>query len=169
MEFGCGTGLLSFELKDFFKRITLIDTSEGMINILRDKIQKFKIQNFSALNDNLLENEVHLSKQDVIYTLMTLHHIGDINKLLKIFSSCLENEGYLCIADLVKEDGSFHEHKSTEFHHNGFDRNKLTAILEMNLFEVIYYEECFIIEKHVDEGIKKYPLFLMISKKKGQF
>ena len=37
MEFGCGTGLVSFNLYDKFKRITLIDTSKGMIDILNSK------------------------------------------------------------------------------------------------------------------------------------
>ncbi|NEI75067.1 class I SAM-dependent methyltransferase, partial [Rhizobium lusitanum] len=30
MEFGCGTGLISFNLQDKFGKITLVDSSEGM-------------------------------------------------------------------------------------------------------------------------------------------
>ena len=37
LEFGCGTGLLSFKLKDFFKTITLVDNSKGMIAVLQKK------------------------------------------------------------------------------------------------------------------------------------
>ena len=40
MEFGCGTGLISFNLSDVFKNITLIDNSEGMINVVNEKIKK---------------------------------------------------------------------------------------------------------------------------------
>ena len=32
MEFGCGTALLSFQLKNYFEEISLVDTSEGMID-----------------------------------------------------------------------------------------------------------------------------------------
>jgi len=31
IEFGCGTGILSIQMKDFFQDITLVDTSAGMI------------------------------------------------------------------------------------------------------------------------------------------
>ncbi len=37
MEFGCGTGFISFNLIDSFKSITLIDSSKNMIDILSNK------------------------------------------------------------------------------------------------------------------------------------
>ncbi|WP_263486813.1 class I SAM-dependent methyltransferase [Clostridium estertheticum] len=45
MEFGCGTGLVSFNLYDKFKNITLVDSSKGMIDILGSKIDKYKVSN----------------------------------------------------------------------------------------------------------------------------
>ncbi len=42
LEFGCGTGLLSYQLKNVFKSITLVDTSEGMMKVLREKIEREK-------------------------------------------------------------------------------------------------------------------------------
>ena len=38
-EYGCGTGLLSFFLKDDFSSITLADTSQGMLDVLSEKIR----------------------------------------------------------------------------------------------------------------------------------
>ena len=40
MEFGCGTGLFSEQLKDHFQKISLLDTSEGMIEVLKEKIKE---------------------------------------------------------------------------------------------------------------------------------
>ncbi len=37
-EHGCGTGLLSFELRNELGDITLADTSDGMLEVLREKI-----------------------------------------------------------------------------------------------------------------------------------
>ncbi len=34
LEFGCGTGLVSFNLYDKFESITLVDISKGMIDML---------------------------------------------------------------------------------------------------------------------------------------
>ncbi len=49
MEFGCGTGLISFNLMDRFKSITLIDSSKkSMIQIVNDKIEKFDIENMKT-------------------------------------------------------------------------------------------------------------------------
>lgn len=165
LEFGCGTGLLSFKLKDFFSIITLADNSNGMIKVLKEKIDKEGIKNFIPLRLDLFERDIQFSKIDVIYSLMTLHHMPDINRTLKEFNSILEPNGFLCIADLVKEDGSFHSHHIDFDGHNGFDKEELGRKMIKNGFELAYYKECFVIEKKVDENIKKYPLFLMICKK----
>jgi ubiquinone/menaquinone biosynthesis C-methylase UbiE len=166
-EFGCGTGLLSYQLKDFFKTITLADTSEGMIKVLQEKITNENIKNFKPLLVDLLEDDVVIyeNSYDVIYTLMTLHHIDDINKVAKIFNAMLKTGGYLCIADLVQEDGSFHTNVPGFNGHNGFDRAELSAILSNHGFEVEFDKIPLEIEKEIGEEIKKYPLFLMICKK----
>lgn len=39
LEYGCGTGLLSFALLADLGAITLADTSEGMLAVLSDKIR----------------------------------------------------------------------------------------------------------------------------------
>lgn len=165
LEFGCGTGLLSFKLKDFFKTITLVDNSKGMIDVLQEKIDKQGITNFIPLQFNLFEENTKFPKIDVIYTLMTLHHMLDVNKTLSAFNSILELNGYLCIADLVSEDGSFHSHLTDFVGHNGFDKDELSEILVKNGFQVDYYKECYVIDKKVNEKIIKYPLFLMICQK----
>lgn len=166
-EFGCGTGLLSYQLKDLFGTITLADTSEGMIKVLQEKIANENIKNFEPLLADLLEDGfvVKENEYDVIYTLMTLHHILDIDKISKIFNVMLKKGGYLCIADLVKEDGSFHTHVPDFIGHNGFDRVALSAILLKNGFEIAYNKIPLEIEKEFGNKIKKYPLFLMICKK----
>lgn len=166
-EFGCGTGLLSYQLKDFFKTITLTDTSEGMIKVLQEKITNENIKNFKPLLVDLLEDDfvINHNEYDVIYTLMTLHHIDDINKIAKIFNAMLKTGGYLCIADLVQEDGSFHTNVPDFNGHNGFDRAELSAVLLSHGFKTAYYKIPLEIEKEIDKKIKKYPLFLMICKK----
>ena len=165
LEFGCGTGLLSFELKDSFDRITLADNSEEMIKVLKEKIQVAGIKNFDPILIDLLEEDINLPMQDVVYTLMALHHMPDINKTLKTFNSIIKQNGYLCISDLVKEDGSYHTHENDFNEQNGFDRKELTEVLLNNNFNVVFYNVCYVIERLVDNEVKRYPLFLMISKK----
>ncbi len=168
MEFGCGTGLLSYELKEAFHSITLVDNSQGMIEVLQEKIKNDGIKNFTPVYLDLMEEELNQNNFDVIYTLMTLHHIVDLDKILQIFNSMLKLNSYFCIADLVKEDGSFHSDSSTFNGHNGFDKEELSTILLKNGFETKSYKICTEAEREIDGEIKKYPLFLMMVKKISQ-
>ena len=161
LEFGCGTGLLSFHLKDFFGSITLVDTSENMLEVLREKISRDYLSHFKPVLIDLINDDLNDSAFDVIYTLMTMHHITDIDKILKKFHTLLKPNGYLCIADLVKEDGSFHSGIPGFNGHNGFDKDELTTILNKNGFEDVSYKICYEIEK----DNRNYPLFLMIGEK----
>src|SRR5699024_12003101 len=43
-EYGCGTGLLSFALKDKLGAMTLADVSDGMLGVLEKKIQQHQIR-----------------------------------------------------------------------------------------------------------------------------
>lgn len=165
LEFGCGTGLLSFQLKDVFKTITLADNSEGMINVLKDKIEKANIKNFIPLLIDLLKENNSNEKYDVVYSLMTLHHIVDLQSAFEQFNSFTSKNGYLCIADLVKEDGSFHENIDDFDGHNGFEKEELTDLFKKHCFEPVFYKICFEIEKEVDGSQRIYPLFLMIGRK----
>ena len=165
LEFGCGTGLLSFKLKDAFKTIILVDNSEGMISVLKEKINNAGIENFIPMKVDFLEDDFSIPKQDVIYTLMTLHHIKDLNRILSIFKANLKPVGYLAIADLVNEDGSFHAHLPNFDGHNGFDKSALSETLKKHGFEEVFYKICYTIEKKTENGIVEYPLFLMVAKK----
>ena len=165
MEFGCGTGLVSFNLYDKFEKITLIDSSKGMIDILSSKINKYKVNNMVTSCVDLLSENLLDMKFDVIYNSMVLHHIHDTEAIIKKFYKLLNKDGELCIVDLDEEDGSFHK-KYQEFDgHNGFNQEKLKRILlsagfsgvESNTF---YYDEKIIEGKKIN-----YSLFLMKARK----
>lgn len=165
LEFGSGTGLLSYELRSYFESITLIDNSPGMISVLEDKIKRNSIDNFKPICVDPLMEEVELYNFDVVYSLMTIHHIHDIRKIMQVFNSSLKTGGFLCIADLVTEDGTFHSKNSDFDGHKGFSKQELSSILVDNGFEPEFYKIVFEIEKEVNDTIKKYPLFLLIAKK----
>lgn len=162
LEFGCGTGLLSFLLKDNFKEISLVDSSKGMIEVLNEKVKKENIKIFKPFLIDIIKDNYNIPKTDVIYTLMSLHHIKNIEKALTVFHTLLNKNGYLCIGDLVEEDGSFHASAPDFDGHNGFDKKTIIALLRKNRFETVYYTVCFEMKKDT----KKYPLFLLIAKKK---
>ena len=42
MEYGCATGLISLNLCDKFKKVTLMDSEKEMIKIVKEKLDKSK-------------------------------------------------------------------------------------------------------------------------------
>lgn len=168
LEFGCGTGLVSFNLYDKFKHITLVDTSKGMIDTLKSKIQDSEITNMTALQ--ILQN-IELAvedKYDVIYTSMALHHVNDVSATLNSLYKLLKNEGYICIIDLIEDDGSFHKSEKDFHGHNGFNQNELKNLLtEVGFRDVksnVFYEDY----KIIDDTKINYSLFIMVGKKQSK-
>ena len=166
MDFGAGTGVTSFILADELEAITLIDYSSGMVEQINNKLKDRKVDNLKALCIDLLNEEEYLpEKFDIIFSLMTLHHIPDIAKALTSFQKHLSPGGMICIADLEKEDGSFHAEYPDFDGHNGFDRAELTAQLQSAGFEQIGFNPFYTITKE-DQG-QDYPVFLLKAQKKA--
>ena len=160
MEFGAGTGLLSFLLKDKLSEITLLDNSAEMIRMAVEKIEKQQIRNMHPLHINL-EKEAFSDTFDIIYTQMVFHHITDIGLIISKLHRLIRPGGFLAIADLYPEDGSFHGEGFTG--HTGFDPEWLSEKLQIAGFSKINYQPCYTIKKNTDpEQYKEFPVFLMI-------
>ncbi len=164
-EYGCGTGQVSFFLKDHLKEITLVDDSEGMLAVLREKIENSGAKNMTAVYLDLAKEPVPDDTYDLIYISMTLHHITDTPRMLAAFHQLLVSGGSLCIADFDLDDGSFHAgHEGFDGHH-GFDRDELKKMLIDAGFKETKFETCFMIDKEVEGEVREYPVFLAHSKK----
>jgi tRNA (cmo5U34)-methyltransferase len=164
LEFGAGTGLLSFALLNYFSEIILMDSSLEMINTAKQKIAKTKIDHLHPVFFDLEKNEYTEKTFDYIFSQMALHHVDDIEKIFIKFFKLLNPDGQLAIADLYKEDGTFHEDNFTG--HNGFDPDNLVKLLEKTGYYEISYKQCFIIRKlDINWAEKKFPIFLLTAKK----
>lgn len=166
LELGCGTGLLSFALQQDFASITLADTSQGMLDVLADKIKAAGVDNMHPLRLDLSIDTLPSTRFDVIYSLMTMHHIPDTNQTLHQCYALTAPGGYLCIADLEKEDGSFHKDTPDFDGHNGFDRGQLQKKVEAAGFENVQFKTVFRVPKQIDGVEKSFPMFLMTAIRK---
>jgi len=165
MEFGCGTALVSFNLYDKFKRITLIDSSKRMIDILNSKINKYKVNNMVTNHLDISDENSLDMKFDVIYNSMVLHHIHNTVAIIKNFYELLNKDGYLCIVDLDEEDGGFHKKYPDFDGHNGFNREELKDILISAGFNDVESNTFFYDEKIIEDQKISYSLFLMKARK----
>jgi tRNA (cmo5U34)-methyltransferase len=163
LEYGAGTGLLSFILKDKFSEITLMDSSPEMIRVVKEKIESGKVMNIRTLYIDL-EKEDFRGEYDIIYNQMVMHHISNIERLFDKFYKLLKPGGYLAIADLYAEDGSFH---GGDFKgHKGFDVIEMMKVLKMMGFKEMKYQNCYMLKKTVESGaVKEFPVFLLVAVK----
>ena len=118
LDFGAGTGLASFFLKDSLKEITMMDNSPEMVRIMNEKVNSSGSANLKAVCFDLEKHEWEDEKFDLIFTMMVLHHVTDVGSVTEKFFRILNPGGYIAIADLYPEDGSFHGNGFTG--HRGF-------------------------------------------------
>lgn len=165
LDYGCGTGLVTLRLQPHVRTITGADSSKGMLGVLQEKIRKRGLKNVRTqlvdfeLGDRV-EGTFHL-----IVSSMTLHHIHDPAVLFREFHDLLKPGGYLCVADLDTEDGSFHG-DNTGVLHFGFDRKEMKELLAKAGFHEARDATAATIVKPLEGlGEKTFPVFLLIGRK----
>jgi ubiquinone/menaquinone biosynthesis C-methylase UbiE len=137
----------------------MADSSEGMLEVLREKVAAAGVENMHSLCLDLARDPLPEERYDLTYSLMVMHHVDDTPQMLGRFHALLEPGGTLCICDLDHEDGSFHNY---EFEgHLGFDRTELEKLVRDAGFEGVRFMTVFDIHRHG----RIYPLFLMTARK----
>jgi len=159
LEYGAGTGLLSFCLRDALGPITLADSSAGMRAVAERKIAAANARDMRVIDLDLMRDPVPAERYDLIYSMMTLHHVPDVPRVLAAFHAMLNPGGWLCHVDLDAEDGSFHG-PEVDVHH-GFERATLRAWLTAAGFVDVSIGDC----GHVDHHGRRYPLFIATGRK----
>jgi SAM-dependent methyltransferase len=130
VDVGGGTGRLSILLADLVGSVVVTDPSAGMVQVARERIEA------AGLGDRLRAVQADLTTDrldgayDVVWSSMALHHVPDLDVLLRSVAGLLVNGGRLCIADLDEDpDGAFHADKVEFDGHHGFDRQRLAEQL----------------------------------------
>jgi 2-polyprenyl-3-methyl-5-hydroxy-6-metoxy-1,4-benzoquinol methylase len=164
LEYGCGMGLLSFALQSDLGGITLADTSQGMLDVVREKIARARVTNMHPVRLDLASDPLPAERYDLTFSLMVLHHIPDAKGMLSKFHDLLKPNGILLVADLDQEDGSFHTDGSTDVH-KGFARGALQQMAEQAGFRNISFTTAYEIKKQISNEEKVFPVFLMAAQK----
>ena len=165
LDYGCGTGLLSFPLKDELGAILMADSSGGMLDVVNEKIAAQGVTNMTTLKLDLLADPPPEQNFDLIVTSMTLHHVPDTDHILRVFHDRLKPGGTLCVVDLDQEDGSFHG-PEIDVHH-GFDQADLSRRAAQAGFADMQFQTVFSIAKEQETGTRDYPVFLMTARRAG--
>ena len=158
MDFGSGTGLLLERIGPLVDKVTAVDVSPSMIAELAKKQDALpcKLEMLEVdLTTNVLDR-----KFDGVISSMTMHHIADIDAMLARIHGMLKNGGFIAIADLDREDGSFHEEDTGVYHH-GFDASVLETAAQKAGFEGVTVETVSSFSKEDRE----YPVLLLAARR----
>ncbi|EKD31126.1 MAG: methyltransferase type 12 [uncultured bacterium] len=164
LDFGCGTGLVGMEVAPLVKSTVFLDNSASMVDVLLKKFENAsEEQAFSPERATVILGDIykyHTKDIDVVFSLMALHHVEDIQATFEhISANILKPGGLMVIGDLKEEDGTFHGEESVA--HNGFSIPYLAQQIEFSEMEIVTtcsYNSIF-------KNGKEYEQFLMIAKK----
>ncbi len=157
MDFGVGTGLLGFEIATKVKKVYGVDTSTQMLQKLQEK--NTPTLSIEAINQDIVKNPL-TQTFDGLVSSMTLHHVEDLKAFFDVIYKNINENGFLAIADLETEDGTFHSDNAGVFHF-GFEKEGLCQVLESSGFKDIKFENINTINKpHRD-----FEVFLLTATK----
>ena len=157
LDYGCGSGLISFGFASDVKSIIGLDYSIGMVDRYNQKAKQLNFAHLKAKQHNINEEDLLANQFDLIATNMTMHHIKDISNFVKVLKNSLTKDGYLYISDLVTEDGKFHSMGNDDVEHLGFDEDTLYKVFNEHGFKNIKFNIIQTIKK--DYG--NYPIFVI--------
>ena len=164
LDYGCGSGLVTLGLQPFVGRITGADSSQGMLQVLTRKVRERGITNVVAKFIDL-EQQRFEGSYDLIVSSMTLHHVHDVAALIGSFVQILKPGGWLALADLESEDGSFHE-DPTGVYHRGFEREFFSSVCSGNSLTDIRIMTAATIDKSEGSADRRlYPVLLCLARK----
>jgi SAM-dependent methyltransferase len=144
LDYGAGTGLLTLNLLPKVASITALDASKGMLEQLAGKLAAARIPNVRTQLWNL-ETEAYTQERfDLVVSSMTLHHL----------------RGWIALADLDTEDGSFHGPANDVFH-AGFSRADIAKWLAAAGFSDVKLADAYTVAKPSATGeLRNYGVFL---------
>ena len=164
MDFGAGTGLVSLGLLPDVREVTAVEASAEMVRVLEEKVEALGVCNFRTLMCDVREAALPPEQFDLIVSSMVLHHLPDVLTVLKHLRPALRAGGWIALADLDSEDGTFHADPTGIYHH-GFERAVVCRWLNEAGFTDVVSRDAYRITRPASDGVvRTFPIFLVIAR-----
>jgi putative AdoMet-dependent methyltransferase len=157
LDFGAGTGLLAGQVAPLVDHVHAVDISASMLDRLAAK-EELRGKVTTHCHD-LLAAPLDL-RVDLVVSAMAMHHVADTAGLLRALRAHLRPDGRVALADLDREDGSFHAPGTEGVFHSGFDRELLATLLVEAGFADVTFGTATVVHKEA----RAYPVFLVTAR-----
>ncbi|EIJ42211.1 methylase involved in ubiquinone/menaquinone biosynthesis [Beggiatoa alba B18LD] len=158
LDYGCGTGLVAYQFIQEVAQITGMDSSEKMLESFLEKAESYPVK---AVKHDMMQNDLPAAVFEVVVSSMAMHHIQDTARFFQQVQQTLTTGGYFAVADLDKEDGTFHDKGNEGVWHFGFERQAMCELLVQSGFQLVHFEYFF----HIEKNNKHYQIFAAIAQK----
>jgi len=165
LEYGCGTGLVGFQLINDVESMLFVDSSAAMIEQVKQKLHSLgKSTDCADCHDFMVDvpNDI---RADYIFSSLVLHHIKDTKAILSRLHGMLNNEGHLLIIDLNTDDGSFHAEYPHFDGHHGFEQPSIVSLATEVGFKKVGIKTFYHGYKTVNGNTNPYSLFILDATK----
>ena len=160
LDFGCGSGLIAFELREHAGMVYGYDPSQEMGRVFEAKREALHADNVRFVDGA----EMRSRRYNAIVSSMVFHHILDVAGEIASLKPLLAPGGRFVWIDLDREDGSFHAEEPGFDGHNGFGRDEVLRILTGCGFREVFIRTAFEGEKPVNGRAIPYSLFLAAAR-----
>ncbi|MFN8623640.1 MAG: class I SAM-dependent methyltransferase [Chloroflexota bacterium] len=163
VDLGAGTGLLGLALRGETGTGTLVlaEPSEGMRQVAAEKVAALGIRDVEIVPLDLGAGAGAGEPFDLAVSLLVLHHVPDTVAVLATVHDLLRPGGWMALADLDAEDGTFHDPDAEGIHHRGFARDHVEDLARAAGFTEVATHDAVSIEH--ERGT--YPLFLLVGRR----
>jgi SAM-dependent methyltransferase len=169
IDFGCGTGVLSFLLEGDLGVIYAVDTADEKMDHLEATLatREKSGADIRPLRIDLTKDPFPHGKVDLVFAMMSLHHVPDPFSLIGGFAEILEPGGRLCIADLEESGQPFHP-SHMEHARDGFTRDELEETCRRYDLTPLRYEVVHRMLRVGPDGLEhSHPIFAFFAEKPG--
>ncbi|HRW17907.1 MAG TPA: class I SAM-dependent methyltransferase [Dermatophilaceae bacterium] len=168
LEVGAGTGLLSRLLAADVASVLVTDPSAGMVTVAEQAVAE------AGLADRLTVRRLDLTSDptpaeapfDIAWSSLALHHVADVDRMLRRLADVLVPGGVVAIAELDADpEGAFHRGREGFAGHHGFDREALTARLQSAGFTAVEIRDVDTITTDVEGQPRDFAVFLATARR----
>ncbi len=169
LEYGCGTGQLSFALADVLPHCLLVDTSLEMLKVAERGIAERKLQWDTERRNFATQSQDHPEAiADVVFSLQVLHHVDDLETTVGNMTKALRPGGQIALMDLPKGSSGFHhgsDHDPADNPHlDGLDRGELEQLLDGAGLSSITWHDDIELQRDGEDGSTTYKLFVVTAR-----